>query len=354
MSAEHIKLLNYSLDAIKNLKEYERGLLYACPISSHVIRKTIDLLSGSTKFILPNCADFIDPASFNQTHLDLARLPYPVVAFEIPWVKAEPMRKFKDYPTSLSTKRIALCIDYTSEHKHLCPVPNFDALLKRFPEGGVLVLSIYYVDHDQSWLLSHGGAFVPYDNRVESPLNSRISPLPATLIANEQLSYSGQITDKNRKQFQVEPFIVLPELSGKLEHQLGSRDKLFADILLNTRDEVFAYIGACSLLNCANVVIEPAGKQPVPATNLPPSARKKLKSAPKPKFEYKVLQISDDRQSNQAATNGHITHSTSKRTHLRRGHIRRWKERLIWIRPSVINPDGMDGLIDKDYKLIKK
>lgn len=352
---ENVKLLNYSQDAIKNLREYERGLLYACPLSSHVIRNVIDLVSDSTKFILPNCADFIDSASFSQTHLDLARLPYPVVAFEIPWVKEEPMRKFKDFPTTLSTKRIALCIDYTAEHKHLCPVPNVDVLLERYPEGGVLVFSIYYVDYDQSWLLSHGGAFVPYKNSVESSLDKCITVLPATQIANEQLSYAGHISDKNRKQFRAEPFIALPELCGQLEHQLGSRDKLFADILLNTRDEVFAYIGACSLLNCANVVVETVGQQQSATTaKLPPSARKKLKTQPKPKFEYKVLQISDERMSHKSAGSGHTGQSSSKRTHLRRGHIRRLKERLIWVRPSVINPNSIDGVITKDYRLIKK
>lgn len=348
---ENIKLLNYCQDAIKDLKECERGLLYACPISSHVIRKLTELIADSVKFILPNCADFIDPSAFSQTHLDLAHLPYPIVAFEIPWVKAEPMRKFKDFPTTLSTKRIALCIDYTHEYKHLCPVPNLDTLLDRFPEGGVLVFSIYYVDRDNTWMLCQGGAFVPYDNRVESTLNSSITPLPATMIAVEQLSYSGQISEKHRKQFQVEPFIVLPELCNQLQAQMGSRDKFFADILLNTRDEVFAYIGACSLLNCANVIVEPAGQlQSQPATNLPPSARKKLKP-PKSKFEYKVLQISDERLSHKPASSGQKEPSMSKRTHLRRGHIRRLKERLIWVRPSIINPGSPAGLIAKDYKL---
>jgi len=353
---ENIQLLNYSQDAIKDLRNYERGLLYGCPISSYVIRTTIELISDSTKFILPNCADFIDPEGFTQTHLDLARLPYPVVVFEIPWKKSEPMRELKDFPSQLSTKRIALCIDFTVQTKHLCPVPNIDALLERYPEGGVMVFSIYFVDNDQSWLMCHGGSFIPYNNKVEGLKNSSITHLPATAIAAEQLFDAGMLSKKNQKQFRVEPFVALPELSAHMAHEMGSKDKMIADILLNTRDEVIAYIGACSLLNCANVVIESAHEQQAAAVKkLPPSARKKQKPQPKPKFEYKVLQISEERLNHKSDDNGQQSgQSTPRRTHLRRGHIRRLKERLIWVRPSVINPAGTAGVIAKDYKMTTK
>ena len=146
----NIELLNYSQEAIKFLNETERNVSRIFPLSAYVMRKVIDLISKSTKFILPNCADFIDVESFSQTHLDLARLPYPVVTFEIPWVKDTPLKEYKDFPNTLSTKRIALCIDYSDEHKHLCPVPNLDRLLESFPQGGVLVFSIYFNDRDKS------------------------------------------------------------------------------------------------------------------------------------------------------------------------------------------------------------
>lgn len=353
MSAENIKLLNYSQDAIKDLRKFESGLLHPCPMSSYVLRRIIDLISDSTKFILPNCADFLDTSSFTQTHLDLARLPYSVVVFEIPWVKNVPQVPLKNFPNKLSTKRIALCIDYTADTTHLCPIPNFGALLERYPAGGVLVFSIYKIDSEDSWLMCQGGSFVPYDNKVESEKNSSITPLPATVIATEQLLDAGMISGKNRKQFRIEPFIALPELCMHMEHTLGSRDKMFADILLNTRDEVLAYIGACSLLNCANVIIESAGHQPTVEKKLPPSARKKNKPQPKPKFEYKVLQISDERISHKSNTSENAEQPSIRRTHLRRGHIRRLQERLIWVRPAVINPGSKTGVIAKDYKVIK-
>ncbi|MDR5095738.1 hypothetical protein P7F73_18155 [Enterobacter sp. EC-ML 621] len=350
----NIELLNYSQEAIKFLNETERNVSRIFPMSAYVMRNVIDLISKSTKFILPNCADFIDVESFSQTHLDLARLPYPVVTFEIPWVKDTPLKEYKDFPNTLSTKRIALCIDYSDEHKHLCPVPNLDRLLESFPQGGVLVFSVYFNDRDKSWVLCQGGSFVPYDNHLEKLSEAKLQSLPASVLATEQLKSAGQLPEKNLTQFIVEPFIALPEFASEMERAMGGRDKLFADIILNTRDEVFAYIGACSLLNCANVIVEPVNATtPDTSRKLPPSARKKLKPVPKPKFEYKVLQISDERTSHSKSSAGatDAAAGTPRRTHLRRGHIRRLKERVIWVRPAVINPGSSVGVINKDYQL---
>lgn len=353
----NIELLNYSQEAIKKINETEQNIARQFPRSAYVLRKITTLLKESTKFILPNCADFIDVESFSQTHLDLARLPYPVVTFEIPWVKDKPLQKYTDFPNTLSTKRIALCVDYTHEHEHLCPVPNLTPLLDAFPEGGVLVFSIYFNDQDKTWIMCQGGSFVPYDNHLEKLNKGKIQDLPASLLATEQLRAAGQLPEKNLSQFTVEPFIALPEFAQTMERVMGGRDKLFADIILNTRDEVFAYIGACSLLNCANVIIEPATVQSQqPSKKLPPSARKKIKPAPKPKFEYKVLQISDERATHAKSSTEASSDLSSmvRRTHLRRGHIRRLKERMIWVRPAVINPGSPAGVIAKDYRLRKE
>lgn len=111
----------------------------------------------------------------------------------------------------------------------------------------MLVFSIYYNDQDKSWIMCQGDSFVPYDNQLEKLNKGTIESLPASLLATEQLRAAGQLPEKNLSQFMTEPFIALPEFAHEMERAMGSRDKLFADIILNTRDEVFAYIGACSL-----------------------------------------------------------------------------------------------------------
>jgi hypothetical protein len=351
---DDIVVLNYTQEAIRDLTTIERNILATHPYTSHVIRNLIKLLSDSTKFILPNCADFVDSENFTQTHLDLARLPYPVVAFETPWVKETPLEQYRDFPVSLSTKRIALCIEYTEEHKHLCPVPNLGRLLRDHPEGGALVFSIYYSDDEKLWIASTGGSFVPFNNKVQKAKGQESAALPSTRIAYEQLMMAGKITSKNPMHFFAEPFVALPEFAAQMQSVLGSREKLFSDIILNTRDEVFAYIGACSLLNCANVIIEKAYSRSVSNSKLPPSARKKLKPQPKPKFEYKILQITEERTSSTKSTGVTGSESSPRRTHLRRGHLRRLSEKTVWVRPSVINPGSTSGFLAKDYSVRTK
>lgn len=77
--------LNYTKEAIKDLSVMEKGLRSNAPLTSYIMRQVIDMLDSSVKFILPNCCDIIEPEEYRQTHFDLARLPYPVVTFEIPW-----------------------------------------------------------------------------------------------------------------------------------------------------------------------------------------------------------------------------------------------------------------------------
>lgn len=72
-------------EAIKDLSVMEKGLRSNAPLTSYIMRQVIDMLDSSVKFILPNCCDIIEPEEYRQTHFDLARLPYPVVTFEIPW-----------------------------------------------------------------------------------------------------------------------------------------------------------------------------------------------------------------------------------------------------------------------------
>lgn len=134
---------------------------------------------------------------------------------------------------------------------------------------------------------------------------------------------------------------------------LGSRDKLFADIIINSRDELQAFINACSILNCANVIVD---------TVTPAKTRKAVfvrgkrvkpqELVTKPRFTYKVLQISDEQKPG-INSSGVNLGSHSKRMHLRRGHIRRLGERLIWVRPAVINPGSIHGTVAKDYQLKK-
>lgn len=349
MRTDTVTPLNYTPSAINDLRELERDCLHDAPYTAYVLRNVINLLENSVKFILPNCADFIAPEDLRQTHLDLARLPYPVVAFEIPWEKDVLLEQYSDMPVLRSTKRIALCWEAVTT---LEPVPGINRVLEHFPGGGVFVCSVYWVDQQDCWQMNYGGMFYPYDNQLNKTPDMSQCP-PATRLAVESLQEAGLVKKAQLKQFRAEPFIALKEFSERAEGMLGSRDKLMADIMINTRDELQSFINACSILNCANVVVDELVPSNTRKAQWVRGKRVKVQEpAVKPHFTYKVLQISDEQQAHSAGK-GISTGSHTKRMHLRRGHIRRWGERLIWVRPSVVNPGSVQGTVFKDYQLKK-
>ena len=349
MTREAITPLNYTSSAIDDLRALERNCLHEAPYSAYVLRNVINLLESSVKFILPNCADFIAPEDLRQTHLDMAHLPYPVVVFEIPWEKEGTPETYFDKQSLRSTKRIALCWEAKVD---LEPVPGINRMLERFPEGGVFVCSVYWVDDDKRWHPSYGGLFYPYDNTLNnvSDLTSRPG---ATRLAVASLQDAGLVSRTRMKQYKAAPVVILPEIASQTESVLGSRDKLFADIIINSRDELQAFINACSILNCANVVVDELAPSNTRKTQWVRGKRVNvLEPAVRPRFTYKVLQITDEQRTNSTGK-GIGVGAHTKRMHLRRGHIRRLGERLIWVRPSVVNPGSAQGAVTKDYQLNK-
>ena len=349
MNTDPVTPLNYTPSAINDLRELERDCLHEAPYAAYVLRNVINLLENSVKFILPNCADFIAPEDLRQTHLDLARLPYPVVTFEIPWEKDVPLEQYSDMSVLRSTKRIALCWEAVTT---LEPVPGINRVLEHFPSGGIFVCSIYWVDDHKRWQMNYGGMFYPYDNQLNKTTDINQRP-PATRLAVESLQEAGLVKRAQLKQFRAEPFIVLKEFAERAEDMLGSRDKLMADIMINTRDELQSFINACSVLNCANVIVDTITPADSKTSRFVRGKRiKSSEPAIKPRFTYKVLQITDE-QRGHSAGKGFSTGAHTKRMHLRRGHIRRLGERLIWVRPSVINSGSVLGAVMKDYQLNK-
>lgn len=60
---------------IPNIHKDKPGIYFA---HQFVVKQ----LHNSVKFLLPNRAELIDMSELRQAHVDMARLPYPVVALE--------------------------------------------------------------------------------------------------------------------------------------------------------------------------------------------------------------------------------------------------------------------------------
>lgn len=286
----------------------------------------------SVKFILPNCADLIEMGEVRQAHLDLARLPFPVVALESPWVFVG--NEGEDKPgCHRSTKRIALCVTMGPELTEL--LPDTGKFLKE-EHGGVVVYSLYWNDATSRWTLPIGGVFVPHQNEVADYVPEEAALLDR--LANDWLLEADPTYTRQRK-FNIAPTVLMPEKFAHCCDELGY-ERTLACIVKETRDEVMAFLKACVMLNCANVRIAD-----VAAPNLL-NKKRKAKSKP-PFFNYHVLQVEAPRSGSVGAGG----HHASPRGHLRRGHIRRLQDRMIWVRPAFVNPSATGEMIHKDYSL---
>lgn len=328
-----VEPLNYCAHAIEDMQKLERALRPVAPQSARTVLRLADVLRQSVKFILPNCCDLIDPEEMKQAHLDLFRLPFPVVALEAPWQREagpDQIGEFKQLP---ATKRIALCWEASAEREVM---PGLNEILQRFPQGGVFVVPIYWGPSFDSWNIAIGGAFLPYDNEIVTVTDPH-QVLPASRIAHEAMAGAGR---KLGQQFSAEPFWLLREHFEQAVAQYGSVDKAYAQIMLDTHDEIMVLIQVCSVLNCANV-----GTADLAA---PEALNKKRRAKGKqPFFSYKVLELSDERRA-PGAGQGRGSHG-APRMHLRRGHLRRLPEKVVWVRPSMVNANSEHGVVAKDY-----
>lgn len=339
MKNDQVQSLNYCAHAIEDLRDLEASVRGTAPLTAHALVRLIDMLQHSVKFILPNCCNLIDPNEIRQAHLDLTRLPFPCVAFEAPWDKEDGIEQLGGVQQTPATKRIALCWEAGPEYELL---PGLNSILTDFPEGGIFVVPIFWGPEHRRWTVAHGGMFVPYENAVQDAVMEE--SLPASRIAHAAAIEAG-LASLKAKQIKAEPFYLLPEFYEQtLASYGGDRQKAFAQIMLDSRDEVMVVVQACSVINCANVTTVEISA-PV-ALN-----KKRQEKGKQPFFSYKILQLSDERR--ETGNRGGGNHSTP-RMHLRRGHLRRLESKVVWVRPAMVNAGSNVGAVLKDYAVQPK
>lgn len=109
----------------------------------------VSLLQESVKFILPNHADLIDMNDLRQVHINMARLPFPVVALEAPWIHPDGGGGDKSGGVR-SSKRIALCMIFTVELAER--IPELVVFLKE-EHGGAVVIPLWWDDGGSKWTM---------------------------------------------------------------------------------------------------------------------------------------------------------------------------------------------------------
>lgn len=334
-----VQSLNYSTHAIEDITKTIIKIEKMLPESAAVMKKLIKLLEQSQKFIMPNCCDIFDPEIFQQSHMDLFHLPYPITAFEAPWVTNDqkPVTKVNDaLMTEFSTKRIALCIEASVDRPELEFIDGLHEILNKFPQGGAYIIPIFWTKN-AGWEITNGGLFVPYDNSLKRMRSNDISDGE---IAFKTMAEAGRLSQEFAK-IQAEPFILLPEFFQNYVNKIGV-EQSFQQVLVDCHDEASMATQACAVLNCQNIQTE---------TIDPPIKlnRNRAKTNKPPLFSYHILQVSE--KTLQSTTTGHSGSHRSPRSHLRRGHIRRLKDRNIWVRSSMINANNSNGSVSKDYQI---
>lgn len=333
--SESISALNYSAHAIDDLRAALKQFPAHFVQSKRAVHAMIGLLEKSVKFVLPNCGALLDIEHFSQAHVDLLKLPYPVVAFEIPWKTEHEIKNIGGMAQYTSSRRIALCWEPEATPAELSAL---NTILQKAPEGGVFVLPIAWMDNVGMWSIGVGGTFIPYDNTFAAiEEGNAVNPLTARSM--EGLRAAGLLGKKPRR-FDAEPFVLQYEHFEAVSR--GDTEAGFMSIMSDTRDEAQALLQACAVLNCENV--ETADILPSPKLNKAREAKGK-----QPFFSYKYLVLAPERSASGRADGGG-THS-SPRMHLRRGHLRRLENKTVWVRAAMVGTSNQHGIVDKHYVL---
>ena len=312
-----IQPLNYTTKAIGSLR---RLYLDGSPSTREDIGHILDLLGKAEVFVLPDHGQLLNREKpYPEVPPTMFRPPFPVTAIEYQ-ASSEGARAHHDYYTAAPCpRRIALAFD-------IAPMGGL-------PEGGCGVASIaYFAEHDR-WIPISGAVVIPYDGEW----TDRLRPLPFQAAMIEAKSISQKVAASRTMRMDIIP--IWRDAWAAAEASLGGDgaiDTLSADLM----DEVNAFRDLCLTLSCKNVRAERHA-----ASRLLNKARNK-RSKP-PLKDFHILTI--DGQS-EIGSGGGIGQGSNRRSHLRRGHIRRLSaDRVTWVNATIVS--GQGGFVDKAYRV---
>jgi len=329
----HIELLNYAAHALEEMNVLIPRIKGSMPGIRQAHEAIASYLHRSVKFLLPNCAEMIDLRELRQVHVDMARPPFEVMALEASWILPDGLPGHKGAGHA-APRRIALCLNMNREVA--AAFPATECFLDE-PAGGVVVIPIYWQADAAAWKVPLGGVFLPHQNPL-SLYRPEEASLPTRLV---NAPVEAMASGKPLQQFRVAPFALLPEWHAWAVEQQGSA-AVKAQIVQDCRDEVAMLLQTCCVLNCDNVasVERPASV----ALN-----KRRMRRGKQPFFSYRVFEVDGATAASDGTGPGGGT--AGPRTHVRRGHIRRLKEKLVWVRAAIVNAGSPDGLLHKSYRL---
>ena len=307
------------------------------PRTARNIENVAQLLRQSVKFLLPDNGDLFEdglralPAVF--------RLPYPVIAAEFRITQDAPEHQqplaIRGEQLHTSTKRIALAVEINSDNfdtfSWMLPQEKYELLTS---DGAIAIIPVCYIDSNSKWIIPPYGIVIPARKSMGT-----------LAMAMTSVDVFGGEVPKGMKHVPLEmhPTFLMPEYARQLEAS-NDTSYILATVSQDNHDESRAILNLIEILSCRNVTTE--------TVSAPIALNKKREAKGKtPLFEYKILLLDMRAEhSNSAETSGG-THA-SPRIHLRRGHIRRLPNKIVWVNASVVG-NRKAGIVTKDYSISK-
>lgn len=333
--------LNYTIKAIESLESLAKRLATARHPDLTPTLDIINYLKRAIVFVLPQINDLIDPDSLQRATdgVEMQRLPFPICSLESHYTTLHLSEQYSvAYP-----KRISLCIE--SEALTAGPVKATVEMSANIPpEGAVVVFSITEVPPEHA-------AGLPENQRWSVFPFAGIAPRipPSKIPPKGKGAYFQLGISREKKPVTLDAgYYLAPvcpaQATQYLDHvKLAGTMTEFDAAAGDLFDEVLAPLVVTSILSCRNTTVER-----VEASQKLNKKRAASGKPPIPGYSFISISAPPDRQ---VSTGQGGTHA-SPRSHLRRGHIRRYKEtgKTIWVQATMVNANG-PGQAKQVYKV---
>ncbi|MCP3732050.1 hypothetical protein M9978_16620 [Sphingomonas sp. MG17] len=319
--------LNYTPKAIADLSAMAAVAEHTAPMTAIGLRYLVDKLRSAQVFVLFDSGQLLDRSKPRPELPGLVlRPPFPVVALEY----ASASHEWGDsvYTMSKCSKRISLAWDHKDD------LPPFAERIMGGPlPPGVIIASIPFYDSEGAWMPTAVAMHVEYDGdwiAQQRDSNFRREMMAAgrmTKAVAESRTLPGTAVP-------MSPETCIAAISTVGGAQ--AMDMLAADVM----DEAAAYMDLCWALACKNIS---ASEHPAPA-NL---NRARVRKGKEPLKPFHVLELAG----NAVGTGDGTGSISSRRAHLRRGHIRRLgPDRVTWVNQTMVHGRGA-GFVEKIYSI---
>ena len=265
------------------------------------------VIENVPKFYVPQISNLVDKKDFVFADDEYINLPYPMTALLTEsWVVDENITKEQKQTTNINYNSWKITLFFQKEKN-----------------SGINLTSIVYSPEERKWMAY--------------PIMVHINKI--SKFKNNLLQNNGSLSDSNG--FSYGMGFVEDEATVKFlksAHKSGSNN---LNVISDYNEDVNALISLYKLLNVNGIE---KIKVNVPEKLIKKHSKNNVSSD----YSYHVLKIGDDVWDSPYVMENKVSGS-GKRSHLRRGHIRKLKNKNVWVRSSYVNGSN-DGFVEKDYE----